>query len=223
MFAHMLADYVLQTNWLVVRKSQGWDGLALHGFMVLLMSWLVVPGYLDVLFVPILVYSLIHTVQDWVKVSTGPWVNEHKIPAAYPYMLDQVLHYIAIVGLQVLYAAKLQSPPSSMEVLVMAVGAVAISVTRFYDVTWWANWLDMIPYMNRWRTWGYAERLAMVALAGVGLFFLAPLCAIPRLWYAWHCGYPIWKAPRGALEVGIGILFSIILGLMLRGLWLAVA
>jgi len=222
MFAHMLADYVLQTNWLVVRKSQGWDGLALHGFMVFVMSLMVVPGYLDVLFVPILIYSLIHTGQDWVKVHTGPWVNAHKIHAVYPYMIDQVLHYTAIVILQILFGAMLRPAPSSLEVFVMATGAVAISVTRFYDVTWWANWLDMIPYMNRWRTWGYAERLAMVALAGAGLFFVAPLCVIPRVWYAWRCDGPVWKAPRGTLEVGVGIIFSIILGLVLRGLWIAV-
>src|SRR5664279_762771 len=160
----MLADYVLQTNWLIVRKGQSWQGLALHGFMVFCMSILVLPSYIAVMFLPILAMSLIHTFQDWVKIYTGPRIKIHPF---IPYMLDQVLHYTLIVLLQVAFGSRLQPPPSQAEVLLMAAGTVAVSVTRFYDVTWWANWLDMIPYMHRWQVWGYAERLAMVALSMV--------------------------------------------------------
>jgi len=215
LFAHMLADYVLQTNWLVARKSQAWDGLALHGLMVFVMSVLVLAPYLNVLLLPLVVMGLIHTGQDWVKVYTGPRI---KIQPFYPYMLDQVLHYALIVILQGLYGAKLIPPPSAAEQLIMAVGAATIAATRFYDVTWWANWLDMIPYMNRWRWWGYAERLAMLALAMAGWAVIAPLCAVLRFVYAWRCSQPIWRQRRGLLEMGIGILFSIALGLVLRAM-----
>ncbi len=214
-FAHMLADYTLQTNWLIVRKGQSWDGLALHGLMVFVMSIIVLPQYFPVVFVPILIMSVVHTFQDWVKIFTGPRIKIHPF---IPYMLDQVLHYAAIVILQVLIGSQLQPPPDRADIFVMATGAVCISVTRFYDVTWWANWLDMIPYMNRWQIWGYVERLAMVALAAVGLFFVAPLCVLPRLWYSWRIGSPIWQQPRGTLEMGVGVVFSIILGLVLRSL-----
>ncbi len=215
LFAHMLADYILQTNWLIVRKSHSWEGLALHGFIVFCMSILVLPAHIYLMFIPLLVMALIHTFQDWVKIYTGPRIKIHPF---IPYMLDQVLHYTLIVIFQVVYGSQLQPPPSQAEVLVMATGAVVVAVTRFYDVTWWANWLDMIPYMNRWQVWGYAERLAMVALSVVGLFFLAPLCVLPRLWYAARTQMPIWKQPRGLLEMGIGIVFSIALGLVLRSI-----
>lgn len=214
-FAHMLADYTLQTNWLIVRKGQSWDGLVLHGFMVFVMSIAALPAYFPVVFLPILIMSLVHTFQDWGKIYTGPRI---KIHPSIPYFLDQVLHYLAIVIVQVVIGSQLQPPPDPTEIFVMSVGAVSIAVTRFYDVSWWANWLDMIPYMNRWQIWGYAERLAMVALTTAGLFFLAPLCVLPRLWYAQHIDASIWKQPRGVLEVGIGIVFSIVLGLLLRSL-----
>lgn len=215
LFAHMLADYALQTNWLVARKGQAWDGLILHGLVVFVMSLLVLPRYIPVLFVPILIMSILHTIQDWGKVYSGPRLKIHPF---IPYMLDQVLHYATILGMQVLFGSQLQPPPDSGEILVMSAGTVIIAVTRFYDVTWWSNWLDMIPYMNRWHIWGYAERLAMVALAAGGWYFLAPLCVLPRLWYAQHCGYPIWKQRRGILEVIVGIVFSVALGLVLRAL-----
>ncbi len=215
LLAHMLADYALQTNWLVVRKGQSWDGLALHGLMVFVMSLMVLPRYVGVLFWPLLGMSVLHTIQDWLKVYSGPRIKVHPF---FPYMIDQVLHYVTIAGMQALFGAWLLPPPEQAELLVMSAGAVAIAVTRFYDVTWWANWLDMIPYMNRWRLWGYAERLAMTALAAAGLVWLAPLCVLPRLWYSWRRGCPIWEQRRGALEMGIGIVFSVALGLVLRAL-----
>ncbi|MEP7284257.1 MAG: DUF3307 domain-containing protein [Chloroflexota bacterium] len=218
LLAHMLADYTLQTNWLIVRKGQSWDGLALHGFMVFLMAVMVLPGYLSVLLGPLVVLALVHTFQDWVKIYTGPRIKIHPF---IPYMIDQFLHITAILILQGLVGHLMQPPPSQVEQLVMATGAVSISVTRFYDVTWWANWLEMIPFMNRWQVWGYAERLAMVALTAIGLFFLAPLCIVPRLWYAQRYDTAIWLQPHGKLEIPIGILFSIGLGLVLRAMLLA--
>ena len=211
----MLADYALQTNWVVARKNQSINGLLLHGFIVFLMSLLVLPRYLSVLFIPLLIMGGIHTCQDWVKVYSGPRLKIHPF---YPYMADQLLHYLAIFVFQLVVGSWLDPAPARLEYTLMAVGTVAIAVTRFYDVTWWANWLDMIPYMNRWQLWGYAERLAMVALSTVGLFFVAPLCALPRLLYARQIGRPISRQKHGSLEMGIGIVFSIALGLLLRAM-----
>src|SRR5258708_39347704 len=211
----MLADYTLQTNWLIVRKGQAWNGLALHGLMVLATAIMALPQYITVLLVPLLVLSALHTFQDWVKIFTGPRIRIHPF---IPYILDQVLHYTAIVILQIVVGGLLQPRLGQVETFLMAVGAVTIAVTRFYDVTWWANWLDMIPYMNRWAIWGYAERLAMVALATGGLFFLAPLCVLPRLLSAAYRRSPIVAQPRGVWEMGIGIIVSIALGLVLHGM-----
>ncbi|HLY27081.1 MAG TPA: DUF3307 domain-containing protein [Aggregatilineales bacterium] len=219
LFAHFLADYTLQTNWLIVRKGQSWDGLALHALMVFFMSALVLAPYIRVLFLPLVAMSVVHGFQDWGKIYTGPRFRIHPF---IPYMLDQFLHYITIIIMQVLFGSLLQPAPSQAELLFMSAGAVSIAVTRFYDVTWWANWLDMIPYMNRWQVWGYAERLAMVTLAAAGLAVAAPLCVLPRLVYSARIGLPIWKQARGALELVIGVIFSIGLGLVLRGILLGI-
>jgi hypothetical protein len=74
----------------------------------------------------------------------------------------------------------------------------------------------MIPYMNRWRIFGYAERVAMVALAAAGLWWAAPLCVLPRLWVAYSDGSPIWAQRRGLLEMGVGVVVSVLAGLGLR-------
>ncbi len=211
----MLADYILQTNWLVARKGQAWDGLALHGLMVFVMSMLVLAPYAGVVLLPIALMSLLHTAQDWLKIYTGTRIKIHPI---YSYLLDQVGHYVTIGVMQILIGHLLQPPPSQAEVALMSIGAAVISLTRFYDVTWWANWLDMIPYMGHWRNVGYAERLAMFTLSLAGLFYLAPLCVLPRLIASWLTHRPIWKQRRGLAEMGIGIILAVILGVLVRSL-----
>src|SRR5258708_17046634 len=104
----MLADYTLQTNWLIVRKGQAWDGLALHGLMVLATAIMALPQYITVLLVPLIVLSGVHTFQDWMKIYTGPRIRIHPF---IPYILDQVLHYTAIVTFQLLLAGLVQPQP----------------------------------------------------------------------------------------------------------------
>ena len=213
----MLADYLLQTNWLIARKGQRWDGLALHGAMVFFMSVLALAPYIKVVLLPILILTLVHTAQDWLKIYSGPRLKIHPF---IPYMADQLSHYTQIVILQLAVGALLIPAPTQTDLIVATVAASVVTLTRFYDITWWSNWLDMIPYMTRWRWLGYAERLTMFALSAIGLFFLAPLCIVPRLFLSWQDKQPIWKQKRGVLEMGIGVVFAIILGVILRAMLL---
>jgi hypothetical protein len=215
-FAHMLADYVLQTNWLVGRKGQGWDGLGLHGFMVFAMSVLVLPRWFSVMIIPITLMALQHTGQDWVKVYTGK--KYKKIHPFYSYTADQICHYLVIFIMQFTVGSRLVPPPSDFESWMMGMGACVIALTRFYEVTWWANWFVLFPYMNRWRLLSYAERLAAFALTLGGLWFLAPLAAAFRLIESVRIGKPVWKQKYGLLEMALGVLFAIVLGLLMRAL-----
>lgn len=216
LFAHLLADYTLQTNWLVSRKNQ-WDGLALHGVMVFAMSLLVLAPYVNLILIPVILLTAAHMGQDWLKVHLGPRLKVHPV---YPYAADQVGHFIQIGLVQLVVAPLLIPGPTHADLLVAALGACVVALTRFYDVTWWSNWMDMFPYMMRWRLWGYTERLAMFALSVVGLAFLSPLCVILRLFAAWRAGQPIWKQKRGLLEMALGIGLAIGLGLVVRTMWL---
>ncbi|NDJ75711.1 MAG: DUF3307 domain-containing protein [Chloroflexi bacterium] len=214
LFAHLLADYPLQTDWLVVRKGNIKSGLLLHGGIVGFMSLLAVAPYLGEVWLAVLVLTVLHTLQDFLKVQLGPRLKTHPVV---PYFGDQILHYITIVGLQLLLIGNNLSPePTSTEAAFMWTGAAVITVTRYYEVTWWANWLDMIPYMKRWRITGYLERISMLALAAAGLWFVAPLAVFPRLVISYRQDKPIWKQRRGALELGLGIVVSIVLGIGLH-------
>lgn len=217
-FAHMLADYVLQTNWLVMRKVRRLDGLLLHGAIVYIVSLLVLPNHLDQLFIPLTLAALWHTFQDWIKVYTGPRI---KVPGIYSYMIDQFAHYALILILNGVFAASLVPALDPTTNYLMGIGACVVTITRFYEVTWWSNFLNfqMVPYFTRWRFFEYAEHLAMFALALSGYFYLAPLCALPRLLAGWRNGNPIWKQRYGLLEMGLGIVLSTALGVLMRTVW----
>jgi hypothetical protein len=210
----MLSDYVLQSNWLVARKGKSWTGLLIHGGIVGSISLLAVSPYLGEIWLAVLLLTALHTSQDYLKVYLSPRLRMHHF---FPYMADQFLHYTAI-GLFQLWLGddRLPNPPGTAEIAFMWTGAAVVIVTRFYDVTWWANWLDMIPYMNRWRGVGYIERLSMLALAASGVWFIAPLCILPRLIWSARIKRPIWQQRRGKLEMGIGVVLCVALGIWLH-------
>jgi hypothetical protein len=209
LLAHLLADYSLQTDWLAARKGQAWDGVLLHGCMVLVMTLAVLAPYFDQVVLPVLILFGVHTTQDALKV----WLNRHvKLHLAWGYFGDQALHGLAIL---IFYGlVKVEPAPTHLDVLVMALAAALIAVTRFYDVSWWANWFEMIIYMSEWRVWGAVERVGMLLLAMGGLIpaLLAPLVALPRLIWAWRQGRPLWRQKYGIIEWSLGIAFSIGLG-----------
>jgi hypothetical protein len=215
-FAHLLADYVLQTNWLATRKEEfilqkiySWDGLLLHGAMVWLMSLAVLPRFIGELWPYVTVLTLLHIVQDAAKV----WIKTHRdIDTLYPYLVDQALHLLAILAFQHVVASRFTLTTDPTEITLAMLGASLVAVTRFYEVSWWANWSDIYPYMDRWRYWGYAERVAMLLLSAIKLWWLAPLAVIPRLYSAQRRDEPIGQQRGGLAELLLGIAFSVILG-----------
>lgn len=216
LFAHLLGDYPLQSHWLVKRKAESWRGLLVHGGIVGFMSLVALAPYLGDVWIALVALTMLHTIQDYGKVQLGARQVVHPFV---PYIGDQVLHYLTIIGIQLWIGDSLAPEPGETEIALMWTGAAVVAVTRFYDVTVWANWLDLIPYMRRWRALGYTERLSMLALAAAGAWYLAPLVALPRLVLARHEDRPIGANRRYALEMVTGAVFSIALGLGLHAVY----
>jgi hypothetical protein len=90
LLAHLVADFILQPYWLVVRKRR-WDGLLLHGAIVLIcMSALPLADHAALALWPAMLgITTVHIVADWWKVHFG---NRIPGPPIGPFMLDQVIH-----------------------------------------------------------------------------------------------------------------------------------
>ena len=218
-FSHLVADYLLQTNWLAERKAhfdlhnpRSWNGLLLHITMVWLVSLAVLPDYMALIWPQITILALVHMSQDAVK----SWTTiKLPISPALGYFVDQALHLVAIVIFQLAVGQFLVPAPDPLQIRLLTGGITLILITRFYEVSWWANWPAMYSYMSRWRLWSYTERCTMLVLSLVGLWFLAPLAALPRIYVMRRQGQPIQQQPNGILELLLGMALSVILGLVL--------
>lgn len=218
-FSHLVADYLLQTNWLAERKAavvlrdpRTWDGLLLHIAMVWLVSLAVLPDYIGQIWPQITILAMVHMSQDALK----SWTTVRlPVPPALGYFADQALHWLAIVIFQLVVGPSLSPPPGALQVRLLLGGIVLIVLTRFYEVSWWANWPTMYAYMSRWRLWSYTERCAMLVLSLIGLWWLAPLAVLPRVAVMRRHGEPIERQPNGLLELLLGMALSVILGLAL--------
>jgi hypothetical protein len=178
-----------------------------------------VAPYLGQMILPLLVLWLVHTVQDWFKLWMGRRWRRYLIAS---YFADQLAHVVLIGGIQLWVDATADIETRGIEVFTFSLLAALVAVTRMYEVSWWANWFEMIVYMNRWQLWGYAERALMLLLAclGIGGAVIAPLVGLPRLYWAWRRKRPLWRQKHGLLEWGLGIAVSIALGVgVLHPLW----
>jgi hypothetical protein len=90
LLAHLVADFVLQPYWLVVRK-QRWDGLLIHGSIVLTCMLLLplADSAALALWPAMLAITAVHIAADWWKVHHGSSVPG---PPIGPFLLDQVIH-----------------------------------------------------------------------------------------------------------------------------------
>jgi hypothetical protein len=90
--AHLVADFVLQTDW-VISKKRRWWGMALHIGGVAAMTFLAI-GRLDPVVLALIVGS--HLVMDLVKT----FLMKDEI---WPFLIDQAVHLVAIVLVAVLF------------------------------------------------------------------------------------------------------------------------
>ncbi len=95
LFAHLVADFVLQPYWLVLRKRR-LDGLLIHcGIVLLCMLALPLFEPATLAMIPAMVLiTVVHFGADWSKVHYG-----HNIPGPPigPFLLDQVIHISTIM------------------------------------------------------------------------------------------------------------------------------
>jgi Protein of unknown function (DUF3307) len=107
LFAHTLADFVFQTNWMAANKRNPL-ALGIHGVIVYATAMVALGSFHYAL----LVLALVHIAIDVGKlVLTSVWKTSHGFG---PFMLDQALHGVTLVALAVwlpdLWAQGLWSP-----------------------------------------------------------------------------------------------------------------
>lgn len=95
LFAHLVADFMLQPLWLV-RRKKGWDGLCIHVGLVLLCMLALIPldPAVAQLWPTMLAISAVHLGADRWKVR---YADRLMRPPLVPFLLDQVIHVVTLI------------------------------------------------------------------------------------------------------------------------------
>lgn len=97
--AHLLGDFVLQTNAIFKWKMKSWLGVLNHAFIILVCSIALTSAFWgeESLWWMLAIIFISHFLQDCLKV----WFDKkyNKKASTWPYFLDQVFHVALIVAL----------------------------------------------------------------------------------------------------------------------------
>jgi hypothetical protein len=183
LLAHLVADFILQPYWLVVRKRR-WDGLLLHGSIVLVcMLALPLADHAALALWPaMLVIAAIHVVADWWKVRFG---NRIPGPPIGPFMLDQVIHVTTLaVVLSLLLPVEQVWTLAASPVALLAIWAAAYIVAACATPIAVMIWLDPLSQHAalagpaRWRSLLVGAGAVSLALIGGALALPATLLGL---------------------------------------------
>ncbi len=97
MIAHLLGDFVFQSNTLIKEKYKSWKGTFKHSLIILAFTALLLfPYWLTArAWIVILAIFITHFVQDYLKVEYDKRHNKKKSPA--PFFVDQASHLLLII------------------------------------------------------------------------------------------------------------------------------
>jgi hypothetical protein len=131
LFAHFLADYPLQTNWIVINKNRPLVLLlhvSIHFLVSLVLVIIYLPGAWPFLVLLIGIHFLIDTGKNFVNKSMPNWV-------VIPYFIDQFLHLISIFIVATLIASFSNIPLYAFQPLWLIVSIAYLVVTYVWYIS----------------------------------------------------------------------------------------
>jgi hypothetical protein len=177
LLAHLVADFVLQPYWLVVRK-QRWDGLLLHGGIVLACMLLLplADTAALALWPAMLAITGVHIAADRWKVRYGSRIPG---PPIVPFLLDQVIHVTTLcVVLGLTLPAQQLWMPGASPMAPLALYAAAYVVAACATPIGVMIWLDP-AFTNAALASGARIRSLLAGVGIVSLTLFGGLLALP--------------------------------------------
>jgi hypothetical protein len=183
LLAHLVADFILQPYWLVVRKRR-WDGLLLHGSLVLvcMLALPLADPAAQALWPAMLAITAIHVAADWWKVRFGSRIPG---PPIGPFMLDQAIHITTLaVVLSLALPAEQVWTLAASPVALLAIWAAAYVIAACATPIAVMIWLDpssqhaALAGPARWRSLLVGAGAVSLALIGGALALPATLLGL---------------------------------------------
>ena len=164
--AHLLGDFVLQTDWMVRRRDDLWV-LSIHAGIHLALMFLLVGQIRSVVWPYLLVLALIHLGQDRIKNNI---TNKRPEWVKVAFVIDQTLHFAAIGALDWWLQRVFEPLPSAEKPALVMVAITYLFVTYVWFIIERIFNLSNAAYMQSINNTKYPRMLTRVGL--VSLFLL---------------------------------------------------
>ncbi|MFN2135341.1 MAG: DUF3307 domain-containing protein [Candidatus Promineifilaceae bacterium] len=218
--AHLVGDFILQTDRIAAWKSQTLKGVFIHGLIVFAVTAAFALPFPPFWWEGVIFISIAHTVIDGAQFLRRP----HLTPVV-RFFLDQFLHFMVIFAALGFggYLAGVEKPTelSQLQVsLLYAVGYAFVTMPTWVLLKFVGYWLlersaPVFPdAFNKYA--GIVERILIVTFVLTGQFLLVPLLAIPRVILERRNLAENDRRPLYLFETLGGIALAIGVGLLLR-------
>ena len=228
--AHLVGDYILQWNTLARWKSRSQKGILVHGFIVLLVTWLFSLPFNARWWPWVLIIGVSHTLIDGVHLALArrlSWVREG-LWTQTRFVLDQILHLL-IIAYALAASGYLSAGSFFPDVLAGLRSQPWLTYLLGYAFVMMPAWVigkylgyalvsrgapDFAAGANKYL--GILERMLITTFILFGQYIFVPLITLPHLWQRSESDRLCIRLYRA--EVATGILLAIVVGLGLRQL-----
>lgn len=192
LLAHLVGDFILQWDRLALWKSRELKGVAFHGLVILIVTWVFTLPFDPTWWWGVLFISITHFIID----ATQLYVK-FRVPAFVRFLLDQLLHFL-VIFIALIWGGYLNPATPGQDLMTNINATPYLSALLGYAFITMPAWvlLKFAIYglvkgsppnfpegPNKFI--GIAERIIIATLIAFGQFLLIPLVALPRLILDW--------------------------------------
>lgn len=162
LLAHLIADFPLQTNWIFAMKLKSSKGIALHVFIHLIVTALLIKEPVTVL--PLfIILAATHFLIDWLKLR---YPTERQVPG---FLLDQLLHLIVLGFLTAVFTTVQPALPAEALTLALAYAFIPPIIMVLWLLT--IDWSRARTKKTRCVRWSLKNLLPISQTVGLPLLF----------------------------------------------------
>ena len=220
--AHLVGDYILQWNSLAAWKSREMKGVIVHCLVVFAVTWLFILPFNPNWWPWVIFIGVAHFLIDAVQLRF-----KLPIPELARFTLDQLAHFIVIVGALAAggylnLGNLLQSSQAVLQsdlLLIYLLGYAFVTMPAWVLVKFTAYGLvqgSAPQFGDSSKYLGIMERLLMTTFVAVGQYLLVPVVILPRLLMEWPQVANDERAPVYLAELLASVILAVIVGLLFR-------